>query len=72
MKDNRNNIDKQFYNIILDLNKTRSNNEKIIVGDVIDNYNSNEIITYPSNIIKGNKKQKTSAPDVKYSVSVRG
>ena len=28
------------------------------MGDVIHNYNNNEIITYPSNIIKGNKKQK--------------
>ena len=58
LKENGNNIDKKFYNIILNLNEAESNNEQIIVGDDVYYYNNDEIITYPSNIIKGNKKQK--------------
>ena len=58
MKIHGKNIDSKFYNIILNLNDIYSNNEKILVGDNVIYYSKNEIISYPSNIIKGNKKQK--------------
>ena len=58
MRINGNTIERKFYNIILNLNEIYSNNRKILVGDDAIYYNENEIISYPSNIIKGNKRQK--------------